>query len=353
MTAPLVDVARGLAVLQRAEQVSVTRAERLVGAYEKLVAKADLHEVARAKEALASIGREVKPFDTCDALARAALASVDPTVAFLRTISISRALRESRFAARLSAADHQIILAELFTRIRRQGVRALENLSKLSSEVLEGYVHGIAGVMREMFGRDLPPIAKRVEALRDVIADERHIGPRLELLDSKVHGTVELPTRFNKGERSVALGPDRIVGIARRDPTTVALTFEDGTRGALQIEGVLEVRMVVEVKGRSTATDAMRQFIALQRRGNGYVIIGDKIWMLTPHRADIVEHFLVAPVGRELERAIDEAATLRSIGMRITTVPITAEREREIQSAARAVVASVQRDALKAIPRRR
>lgn len=344
-------IARGLAILQKgsrqAQPQSLALVDRL-GGLKRLEKIADANEARRASKAIASVGDEVKAFDIADAAIRMGMHVDDPSIQVLRAISAGRSLRGSTFAASLSQKDKLTILSELFARIRSQSRRAIEDVVAMANpKVRGGYVISCAGMMREVHGRSLKPIAVEVLKLRHEFSKLRRTTANLEVIDSNLIGAVRTPTRWRAGERSLALGTDRIVGLGQRLPTMIRQMLEDGTEATFRIEGELELRIAVEVKGRTTATDGIRQFVALQRRGNqGYVQIGEEFWLVKKYRADQVEHFLVAPAGEDMRLAAKEADQLRALGIRITPVEISAQQEQEIKKAADMLVGDIANHAL-------
>ena len=297
-------------------------------------------EAKRAADDIKKVEEASKDFIAVDRALRASLNAAEPTMALLRALIAGKLVGESAFAARLSFSDRMEILTDLFGRLTRVSSRALTEPARLAlATVRGGYRKGVAGIMREVHGRNLRVIANRVLKLRYETMELRKSSPELEIIDSRLMGPVRLPTRFRDGQRWVALGPDRVVGLGRRAPRIEQIVLEDGTAAAIRVEGVLDLKLVAEVKGRTTATDGIRQFVVLQRRGGqGYMKIGDEFWLLAPYRGDKVPHFLVAPPGAEMRLAAREAEELRGLGISIELVEIAEKDEQEIVRLAEALV---------------
>ena len=119
--------------------------------------------------------------------------------------------------------------------------------------------------------------------------------------------------------------------LGRRAPRIERITLEDGTAAAIRVEGALQLKIVAEVKGRTTATDGLRQFVVMQRRGGqGYMKVGEEFWLLEPYRGNEVAHFLVAPAGESMRLAAREAQELKALGLSIELAEIAAGDEQEI-----------------------
>lgn len=309
---------------------------------------AEAGEKERAAQAVQGLAAEARAFDVADSGVRLGAKVDEPAMQVLRAISANRAVLGTRVGRSLSQADRFEVLCEMFRRIRGQTQRSVEELAALrNAKVIGGYVVSAAGLLREVHGRAVRPIANAILKLRHGTLKLRKTVKDLEILDSAIIGPTRLPTRVVKGQRGVALGPDRVVGLAKRAPQMVRETLEDGTEAVFRIEGVLDLKIVAEIKGRTTASDGIRQFVALQRRGTrGYIQIGDEVWLLAEYRPDRVEHFLVAPAGDALRQATQEAKELGSLGIRITPAEIAAEAERDIQTVARSIVDDIARHAL-------
>ncbi len=314
-------------------------ADRLEGLWKiKKTGLAD--EAKRATEGIKDIERASQDFLAVDRSARAALQVAEPSIVLLRALIAGQLVGQSKFALRLSFNDRLTILTELFNRVNRLGAKALEDAAHVAkARVQQGYSVGIAGVMREVHGRNLEPVALSVRRLHLETFDLRKAASDLEVIDSAVVGPVRLPTRFRDGNRWLALGPDRLVGLGRRNPRIERFVLENGEVANLRIEGILDPRIAAEVKGRTTATDGLRQFVNANRRGGqGYVTIGDEFWLLGNYRGDRVSQFLIAPPGKELELAAKEAKELSSLGLKTDLVEIAAEADREMVNIADALV---------------
>jgi hypothetical protein len=335
----IVQALRLAARTSRADARKIALADRLSALW-KLKKTGVGEEATRAADAIKDVERASQDFIAVDRALHASLNAAEPTMALLRALIAGKLVGESAFAVRLSFNDRLVILTEVFGQLTRTAARGLDEPARLAlKSVRGGYVIGVAGVMREVYGRNLRAIANRVLKLRLETMELRRSNPALEVIDSSLMGPVKLPTRFRQGERAIALGPDRIVGLGRREPRIEQLMLEDGTSVAVRIEGVLTVKVLAEIKGRTTATDGLRQFVVMQRRGGqGYVQIGNEFWLLSPYRGDEVAHFLVAPAGEWMQRAAREAQELRGLGLSIELAEIGAKEEDEIVDVARRLV---------------
>lgn len=314
--------------------------ERLSGLKRLQQATKNTAEGKNLAQQIKAIETKVQEYDLVDDAIRVQSGIIGPSMSVLRLISMTRGLRQSTFSLGLSQNDRLAILHDLFERIIGQSRRGWEDAASMAlQKVLNGYRISTAGVMREVVGRNLAKVAHAVRGIR-----LQTIVAKSELIDSSLIGAVRVPTRWKAGDRTLALGPDRLVGMGRRleKPLEIEHTLEDGTSATFRVVGELEPRIIVEVKGRTTATDGIRQFVVWQRRGDqGYVLIGNEFWLIKNYRADRVEYFLVAPAGEEMARAIKEAETLRGLGIRISTVEIAAKDEAEIVDTARQLVQDV------------
>ena len=173
------------------------------------------------------------------------------------------------------------------------------------------------------------------------VDDARRLRPQLEIVDSRILGSVELPTRLRKGERGVALGSDRLVASGLRQPQIVPEVDDAGGKFEIAVTGVLEqVQIVAEVKGRTTAPGALDQFVKLNQRGSGgYVVIGDSLWLMPRFDPRKARFFAVAPEGQFLMDAERQAKALRSLGYSIDVLPIEAAVDQEIYAVARELIA--------------
>jgi len=195
-------------------------------------------------------------------------------------------------------------------------------------------LNNMAGRLREVVVKELVEVRSEARAVKDALRDEAAGSDVLQLIDSGHYGDVELPGRLRRGNRAVRLGTDRIVGIGRVEPTAVLVELADGTQETLIVSGVIDVRLAIEVKGRTNALGGVAQLRGLGGRARGYCIMGDELWLLTYDRAR-VRHLLVAPPGRELSAARTEAASLRGSGFDVGVIEIPRQLDDDIIDLAR------------------
>jgi hypothetical protein len=307
----------------------------------------DTVEGRRASELLKTANGDVRAFDVAEWGIRAGAGVAEPSMMVMRLLAMGRSLRASKFSAALSDNDKMFILNGLFKCILTQSERGVkEALAMASANVLSGYASQAAGLMREVYGRNLRRIATAVETLREEVAVNIHRAPDLEVIDSSLIGPVYLPTRMKGGERSLELGTDRIVGIGRRAPEPIEMVLEEGGSVILRVEGLIDPRIACEVKARTTATGGIGQIVRYPLRANGgYIQLGNELWISTKARLDQLTNFVVAPGGSALRLARQEAAELKQIGIPITTLELPAAEEAEIVLAARRLVEDIAKHA--------
>lgn len=277
-----------------------------------------------------------------DATLRLALRSNHTSEWLFSVANASEMLRKASFTRSLSLEDRMAMIADLAEKLRPLSLRAhLEPGELLRRLTQGGYVNGLAGSMRELYGRNLPRIRRATLDSLMHVDDARRLRPELELVDSRILGSVELPTRLRKGERGVALGSDRIVARGLRKPEVVQDVDDAGGRFEIVVTGVLEqLDVVAEVKGRTTAAGALDQFVKLNQRGSGgYVVIGDSLWLMPRFDPREVKFFAVAPEGQFLLDAERQAKALRGLGYSIEVLPIEAAVDQEIYEVARELMA--------------
>jgi hypothetical protein len=305
-------------------------------------------EGRRAAELLKSADSDVRAFDVAEWGIRAGAGVAEPSMMVMRLLSMGRSLRGSKFASALSDNDKMFVLSGLFGCILTQSERGLkETLAMASGNVLSGYVSQAAGLMREVYGRNLRPIAEAVHTLREEVAAAARRSPELEVIDSSLIGPVQVPTRLNAGERALELGTDRIVGVGIRSPEDVTMVLENGASTKLRVQGSLDPKIACEVKAKTTVPGGISQIIRFQDRGNhGYIQLGDELWRLSSSRLDRLTNFVVAPGGPAFQVAKREASILRQLGIRIALVELPAAEEAQIMAAARGLVEDVAKHAL-------
>jgi hypothetical protein len=200
-----------------------------------------------------------------------------------------------------------------------------------------GLLYQMQGAIREVVALFLEDVVAEV---RTVVVDVRHTAARarsetLTVIDTAVHGPVELPARVQGGDSALKLGSDRLVGPGRIEPQEVLIDPLDPTKGVISISGVLNIALAIEVKGRTTATGGIRQLQSLLARGDrGYAQIGGQLWLLE-YDFQKVTHLVVAPPGDELVQATAQAATLTKNGFRTKVVPIPLAIDNQIFPLAR------------------
>lgn len=281
-------------------------------------------------------------FRDVDATLRLALRSNHTSEWVFSVLNASEMLRKASFTRSLSLEDRMAMIADLGEKLRPLSLKAHLEPGKLLKKLTQGgYVNGLAGSMRELYGRNLPRIRRATLDSLMHVHDARRLRPELELVDSRILGSVELPTRLRKGERGVALGSDRIVARGLRKPEVVQDVDDAGGRFEIVVTGVLEqLDVVAEVKGRTTAPGALDQFVKLNQRGSGgYVVIGDSLWLMPRFDPREVKFFAVAPEGQFLLDAERQAKALRGLGYSIEVLPIEAAVDEEIYEVARELMA--------------
>jgi hypothetical protein len=292
-------------------------------------------------------------FHDVDATLRLALRSNHTAEWVFSVLNASGMLRQASFARWLSMEDRVAMIADLAEKLRSLSLRAHlypDELLRMATQ--GGYVNTLAGSMRELYGRNLQPIRRAtLDCLVD-IDDARRLRPQLEIVDSRILGSVELPTRLRKGERGVALGSDRLVASGLRRPQIVREVDDAGGTFEIAVTGVLDqVQIVAEVKGRTTATGALDQFVKLNQRGSGgYVVIGDSLWIMPRFDPRKARFFAVAPEGQFLLDAERQAKALRSLGYSIDVLPIEAAVDQEIYAVARELIADYVKLATSLVP---
>lgn len=281
-------------------------------------------------------------YDRMDSTLHLALRSNHIPALLESVANASNSLRKASFSRWLSTGDRAAMLTEVSEGLRGISLRAhLDPAGLLRELTKNGYVNTLAGAIREVYGRNLRPI-RQATLDRLVHADEARVfGSSLEVVDSRILGSVRLRTRLVEGERNIALGSDRIVATGMRDPKVVKYVNLEGRDSEILVIGALsELNIVAEVKGRTTATDALQQFVNLDRRGaGGYVLMGDGLWLMPPLDRSKVKFFAVAPEGEFLMRAERQAKVMHSQGYLIDVLPIDAAVDQEIYEVAREIMA--------------
>lgn len=230
-------------------------------------------------------------------------------------------------------------MLDLFERIPSHdridlGLRAIRLMDERTLAEVGQVINNMAGQLREVVAKDLPEVRRAVSDVKTTLADDATASRVLQLIDSGLFGSVELPGRLRGGERFIRLGTDRIVGLGRNEPVAVLVEFTDGTRDTLKVTGALDLSLAIEVKGRTNAEAGIEQLRRLQLRGQpGYAIIGDQLWLLTYDPAR-VRHLLVAPPGTELTAARAQAAGLRANGISVDIVEIPRSLDDDIKALA-------------------
>jgi hypothetical protein len=305
--------------------------ERLATRSERLI----LEEVAAAEKEATGAFRKV------DATLRLALRSNHASELFFSLGNAFSMLKKASFARGLSLEDRMAMIADLAEKMRPLSREAHLNPGNLLKEAAQrGYAVNVAGSIRELYGRNLSQIQLATRDYLVRIAEARRTRPALEVVDSRILGSVELPTRLRKGERTVRLGSDRIVASGLRQPQVVSDVDDAGHKFEVVVTGVLpELHVVAEVKGRTTAPGALDQFVKLNQRGSGgYVVIGDSLWLMPRFDPSQARFFAVAPVGPMLATAEKEAKLLRSLGYGIEVLAIDAAVDEEILAVSRELV---------------
>ncbi|MGV3582809.1 MAG: hypothetical protein ACO1N8_10945 [Methylophilus sp.] len=324
------------------------RLKSTINQLEKLTDPKEIELLAKIQSIAAD---ETKVFETADNGIRAILKIEEPAIAALTLISTSRELKFHSFASRFSQADSINLASEISISLRNAIRSSLTDAAHfLKKGVADGYVYGIAGAIREIHGRNLEAIAKSVRKLHIELGALRYkTKTKLELVDSMLHGTVQLPTSYRMGNRNIGLGPDRIIGYGERaigETGLVDVVASTGETVKMKVAGVFNPKAVVEVKGRSNALGGLSQFIRLQRRSSReYMIIGDELWLLGEFNPKEIKYFLVAPEGEELAKAIKEVEAHKRIGYDIDVIAIPKATDNAMIDVARKMVNSVLSDA--------
>ena len=165
----------------------------------------------------------------------------------------------------------------------------------------------VAGAVREAIAKHLGQVR------RLVIEEKQHIralglkNKNLSFIDTGAMGDVNLPTKVIDAQgRGVALGTDRIVGVAKGNPQVLSnVKFASGEVRDVEVQGEITVTIAIEVKGRTVGAGGLRQVeaLAVQGRGTqGYAIVDGKFWLLKYDPVN-VHHVIVVKAGHpDVER---------------------------------------------------
>jgi hypothetical protein len=231
-------------------------------------------------------------------------------------------------------------LDHLFRRFSQRDRHALGELAlrlmQGRSRVSQGLLHNMAGALREVVAKTLPDIVREVEQATAALHRGAQGSGVLSPIDTAVHGAVQLPTRLKGSERSIKLGTDRLVGMGRIEPQRVTVAWSDGTRTDVDVAGVLDVTLAIEIKRRTTATAGIEQLRFLQARGQrGYADIGGQLWLLN-YEPSRVTHLVVAPPGESITRAVRAAKEETQGGHLTKVIEIPIELDNQTIELARA-----------------
>lgn len=203
----------------------------------------------------------------------------------------------------------------------------------------------VAGAIREMTAKHLSEIRRIVIAEKQRIRAMGKLEDNLSFIDTGTMGDVFLPTKIlrTKG-RSIELGTDRIIGIARGKPETGTFRTSSGEMLTVQIQGELEVTVAIEVKGRTTVEGGLKQVEALFVQGRatqGYAIIDGKFWLLK-YDATKVDHVVVAAKAEGFDAV--KGVTQLSTGGKLTVVEIPTKLDNQTLGIAGQLMTEVRDD---------
>ncbi len=196
--------------------------------------------------------------------------------------------------------------------------------------------HFVAGFIRELVAKHLPGVRRIVLEQKTEIRALGRRGQNVSFLDTGAMGDVFLPTKVLSAQgRSVELGTDRIIGLARGTPQEVRGKLPDGRELVVTVQGEIEITVAIEVKGRTGVARGVQQLEALrleERGAGGYALIDGKLWLLKYDPAK-VHHVVVAPRGADF----DEVARMSKLsgGGRLSVVEIPLELDVQVLAMAR------------------
>jgi len=234
--------------------------------------------------------------------------------------------------SRIAKHARQRDLAELWGRFAPRDVtRLIGEMIRRADEGKEVIHHFVAGALREMAAKHLGPVRRLVIEQRMRIRDIARSEPNTAFLDTGTLGDVHLPTKLiDEGGRSIELGTDRILGIARGKPQRVEVRWPSGDLETVTVQGVLEVTVAIEVKGRSVVAGGVRQQQALVVQGRatqGYAVIDGKLWLLDYDPAK-VKHVVVAPKKHADFETAAKMSKLRGGGsLEVVEIPLDLDDE--------------------------
>ena len=263
----------------------------------QVTAGADDVGLAAATKEASDIGRNAeKRANTVEAVEARVRAAADGSTTSARLLrKITKPLQDRTLGElwdRLSPRDVTKIIGEM-VRVADKGGTVIHNM--------------VAGAVREAIAKHLGQVR------RLVIEEKQHIralglkNKNLSFIDTGAMGDVNLPTKVIDAQgRGVALGTDRIVGVAKGNPQVLSnVKFASGEVRDVEVQGEITVTIAIEVKGRTVGAGGLRQVeaLAVQGRGTqGYAIVDGKFWLLKYDPVN-VHHVIVVKAGHpDVER---------------------------------------------------
>ena len=314
----------------------------------KSAAKNGLADSAMIDARMVKTSKNVEAFDHAERMIQMEARLGKPAMRELRALMRDEVLGGAALIDKLSDLEKAAIETEVYkildsvvSRASAKDPDLLANIHK-GQIAAKGYKINVAGIIREVFGRDMPEIGLAARRLRIEAAALRMKRPTagIEVIDSHVLGVVELPTQLD-GKRSIRLGTNSLMGLGVIEPGIIEDVTDAGVKVKIEYVGVMKVRLGVEVKGRTTAGDGLKQAIRLEQHGTrGYALIGGRVW-LVEYVAKDVQHFVVAPAGDAVVRAASDVKQLRTLGFDAVTVKIPTKMDEQFNAAAENMVRAV------------
>ena len=238
--------------------------------------------------------------------------------------------------AGLTDADWAAIGAKLSQ--LRTSERMLESTARLGGR---GHRNALSGHIREVLTLHMQGMQHRADGAIGRALQKAITKPGVVVLDTAIHGVVELATASGK-VLDPALGSDRMIGrILPRSSQPMKFTMPDGTVEGLPVHGIFEVEHVTEIKGRSNVGGAVKQHAGLEGRADAkYVIIGGRPYELRIN-PKTVERLIVAPEGSEMLARAQKAA--EALPMKIDFFPYPDDFETALQQLTDQLLADLRR----------
>jgi hypothetical protein len=218
----------------------------------------------------------------------------------------------------------------------RTSERVLKGLGKLTSE---GRVNLLSGHIREVLTLHIAEMQRAADrAIAELAVRVGQKGKGV-VLDSSIHGAVELAT---KEGRVYKLGSDRIIGtVTEKEEVLMKFVRADGKVEMQPCYGVFEVGHVTEIKGKSNVVDAVRQHALLADRAKpGYILMGGRGYELR-YDPGKVERVIIVPKGSE---RLEEARRLaKELKLKVTFIEYAEEDEKALQALTKLLLADLEK----------